>query len=153
MERKVRVASGFARPPRRRLHPHGDFFRLARTRDFCHPLEAGHHLAMALDRWCSRATSCRNSTSGKMLPPGRSDRTLPTYSHRAPGSKRPPACDHAYGSPVDSVWGSPALTPHISTTPWSARATTGATLSVNRSTPPLSLRAPVLGRTVRSPPG
>ena len=35
------------------------------------------------------ATSCRTFTSGKTLPPGRSDRTLPTYSRRARGSKRP----------------------------------------------------------------
>ena len=108
------------------MSTHGDFFRLARTveRDFYHPVVAGQartlalpeagsaaRAAMALDHGCSRATLCRTFTSGKMLPRGRSDRTLPTSSRRARGSKRPTSLRSclrpAYGPrPV-----SPALTP------------------------------------------
>ena len=138
MERKVRVASGFARPPRRRLRPHGDFFRLARTRDFCHPLEAGHRLAMALDRWCSRATSCRNSPSGKMLPAGRFDRTLPTCSHRA---RKQTAHQPAI------MLTAPLWTPSGVACTDTARATTQATSSGNQSRPGTCTPSEASGRT------
>ena len=90
MEQRVRVASDFARPPKRRMHPScphmgTSFVSLARWSEISitrwwpgtaqaytlAPPEVGSaaKAAMALDHGCSRATSCRTFTSGKTLPP------------------------------------------------------------------------------------
>ena len=116
---------------------HGDFFRLARTieRDFCHPLEAGHRLGEVAGTARSRKRRQGGYGTGPLVLPSYmlqelhkwqdASSFLPICSHQAPGSNRPISLR--------------------------SRATTRAALSLSRSTPPPSLRAPALGKTVRSP--